>query len=76
MPSSGRTWTSCAASPPRRSRPSKGACKAHPDEPALHLALAETAAGEGDAARAKAALARGDRLLKDPPIGSGSASTG
>ena len=41
------------------------ACKAHPDQPALYLALVEIASRARDPARAAAALARGDRAMKD-----------
>ena len=45
----------------------ENACKVHPDQPALYLALAEIASGQGDPARAEAALARGDEAMKDRP---------
>ncbi len=41
------------------------ACEVHPEQPALYLALAEISAREGDFRTAKAALARGDKALKN-----------
>ena len=45
----------------------ESACQVHPDQPALYLALAEIASAQLDPARAAAALAGGDKAMKDRP---------